>query len=116
MAVRVMGLNNTVPSISITVAFFSYSSLPVSTPLSFSATVSKRKRTCFEIGIGTGCFRNRVCRSRVSTVRNMQGRLHKLCSERAGTPSPGSAFEIALYSTGASLCQELVNLSRLVFM
>lgn len=68
------------------------------------------------IGIGTGCLRNRVGRSRVSTVRNMQGSLHKLCSETARTPSPGSAFEIALYSTGASLCQELVNLSRLDFI
>lgn len=67
-------------------------------------------------GIGTGCLRNRIGRSRVTTVRNVQGSLHKLCSETVGTPSPGSAFEIALYSTGASLCQELVNLSRLVFI
>lgn len=116
MAVRVMGLNSIVPCISITVAFFSYSSLPVSTPLSFNTTESQRKRTCFEIGIGTGCLRTRAGRSRVNTLRNIQGRLHKLCSETAGTPSPGSAFEIALYSTGASLCHELVNLSRLVFM
>lgn len=58
MAVRVMGLNSVVPGISVSLSL-SFRSLLYP---SFNAIESQWKRTCFAIGIGTGCLRNRIGR------------------------------------------------------